>query len=71
MSEIRVRVMGQVDRGEQGLWEVLDVIVAVGSRLRKVVPRIDGSTDSSTNRIGGEISKLHLVCFKLNLFSTL
>lgn len=68
MKEIRVRVMDQVDRGEQGLWEVLDVIVAVGSRLRKVVPRIDGSTDSSTSRIGGETSKLHLACFKLDVF---
>jgi hypothetical protein len=66
MSEIRVRVMGQVDRGEQGLWEVLDVIVAVGRRLRKVVLRTDGSTDRSTSRIGGESSKLHLLCFRLD-----
>jgi hypothetical protein len=42
-SEIHVRVMGQVDHGEQGLWDVSDVVVAVDSRRRKVIPRIDGS----------------------------
>lgn len=68
MSGFRVRVMGQVYRGEQGLWDSFDVVVAVRSRRRNVVPRIAGCNDSSTGRIGGESSELHLVCFKLDPF---
>jgi hypothetical protein len=66
VSYIRVRVKGQLDRGEQGFWEALGVTVEVRSCLRKIVLRIDVSTDSSTSRIGGEATKLHLVYLELD-----
>jgi hypothetical protein len=74
----------QVDRGEQGLWEGFDVVVAVSSRRRKVVPRIvvavrsrhrkvvpriDGSNDSSTSQIGRESREPHLGGDNLDAFA--